>query len=230
MGQAVVHFEVVGKDGDKLQSYYADLFGWNINSRQPDELRHGGREGQQDRRTATGGIGGGVGQGPEVRAATSPSSSPCRTSRQALQKAESLGGKRVMGPEDNHGHGRPRAVHRPGGQPRRGRERSVAGGLAAGRVALRRAGLPPPEEAGAVPAGRAEAAERPGRLDARRGARAAAAPPRPPGPAGSSSCIAPGRGRAGRTSSGSARCGTSARRSPPAGSGRSGRASGRRRS
>ena len=28
MGQPVVHFEVVGKDGEKLQSYYAELFGW----------------------------------------------------------------------------------------------------------------------------------------------------------------------------------------------------------
>ena len=26
MGQPVVHFEVVGKDGDKLQSYYAEMF------------------------------------------------------------------------------------------------------------------------------------------------------------------------------------------------------------
>ena len=31
MGQPVVHFEVVGKDGGKLQ-YYAELFGWNINA------------------------------------------------------------------------------------------------------------------------------------------------------------------------------------------------------
>jgi uncharacterized protein len=27
MGQPVVHFEVVGKDGEKLQHYYAELFG-----------------------------------------------------------------------------------------------------------------------------------------------------------------------------------------------------------
>ena len=32
MGQPVVHFEVIGKDGDKLRSYYSELFGWEIDS------------------------------------------------------------------------------------------------------------------------------------------------------------------------------------------------------
>ena len=32
MGQPVVHFEVIGKDGAKLQKYYADLFGWKISA------------------------------------------------------------------------------------------------------------------------------------------------------------------------------------------------------
>src|SRR5438067_1275229 len=32
MGQPVVHFEVIGKDADKLQSYYAELFGWEMNA------------------------------------------------------------------------------------------------------------------------------------------------------------------------------------------------------
>jgi predicted enzyme related to lactoylglutathione lyase len=64
MGQPVVHFEVVGKDGDKLQSYYAELFGWNINS--DNEMNYGMVDGK-DNKTADGGIGigGGVGQGPE---------------------------------------------------------------------------------------------------------------------------------------------------------------------
>jgi hypothetical protein len=26
----VIHFEVVGKDGDKLRSYYSELFGWEF--------------------------------------------------------------------------------------------------------------------------------------------------------------------------------------------------------
>ena len=32
MRQPVVHFEVIGRDGAKLQSYYSELFGWQIDS------------------------------------------------------------------------------------------------------------------------------------------------------------------------------------------------------
>lgn len=32
MGQPVVHFEVIGKDGGRLQSYYSQLFGWKIDA------------------------------------------------------------------------------------------------------------------------------------------------------------------------------------------------------
>src|SRR5262245_30725468 len=32
MGQPVVHFEVVARDGEKLQSYYAELFDWEVNA------------------------------------------------------------------------------------------------------------------------------------------------------------------------------------------------------
>jgi predicted enzyme related to lactoylglutathione lyase len=39
MGQPVVHFEVIGKDGEKLQAYYSDLFGWQIDSDNP--MRYG---------------------------------------------------------------------------------------------------------------------------------------------------------------------------------------------
>jgi hypothetical protein len=30
MGQPVVHFEVIGKDGEKLRGYYSELFGWEF--------------------------------------------------------------------------------------------------------------------------------------------------------------------------------------------------------
>ena len=32
MGQPVVHFEVIGNDGDELKSYYSELFGWEIDA------------------------------------------------------------------------------------------------------------------------------------------------------------------------------------------------------
>jgi uncharacterized protein len=99
MGQPVVHFEVVGKDGDKLQSYYTELFGWNINS--DNEMNYGMVDGK-DNKTADGnvGIGGGVGQGPEGYGGHVTFYVAVPDVEEALQKAESLGGKRVMGPED----------------------------------------------------------------------------------------------------------------------------------
>ena len=30
MGQPVVHFEIIGKDGERLRSYYSELFGWEF--------------------------------------------------------------------------------------------------------------------------------------------------------------------------------------------------------
>jgi uncharacterized protein len=32
MGRPVVHFEVIGKEPDKLRSYYSELFGWEFAS------------------------------------------------------------------------------------------------------------------------------------------------------------------------------------------------------
>ena len=32
MGNPVVHFEVIGKDGDELRSYYGELFGWEFDT------------------------------------------------------------------------------------------------------------------------------------------------------------------------------------------------------
>src|SRR4051812_25751878 len=62
MGQPVVHFEVVGKDGDKLRSYYSELFGWQIDANNPMNYGMVQREGNTTPDGA--GIGGGVGQGP----------------------------------------------------------------------------------------------------------------------------------------------------------------------
>lgn len=35
MGRKVVHFEVIGKDGKKLQEFYAKLFDWKIDANNP---------------------------------------------------------------------------------------------------------------------------------------------------------------------------------------------------
>ena len=69
MGQPVVHFEVVGKDFEKLKSFYSELAGWSY-----DEPPGAGQEGvppyglvpREGNTNPDGiGIGGGVGVGPE---------------------------------------------------------------------------------------------------------------------------------------------------------------------
>jgi hypothetical protein len=35
MGAQVIHFEVVGKDGPGLQSFYSDVFGWKLDTNNP---------------------------------------------------------------------------------------------------------------------------------------------------------------------------------------------------
>src|SRR4051794_16208144 len=63
MGQPVVHFEVIGKDGEKLRSYYSDLFGWEFNADNP--MNYGTVEREANLSPEGIGIGGGVGVGPE---------------------------------------------------------------------------------------------------------------------------------------------------------------------
>jgi uncharacterized protein len=35
MGNKVIHVEVVGKDGPKLQKFYSDIFGWKLDTTNP---------------------------------------------------------------------------------------------------------------------------------------------------------------------------------------------------
>ncbi len=98
MGQPVVHFEIIGQDPARLRGYFGALFGWQFDTSglvseaisQPDD--YGFTEPAGDS-----GIPGGVGGGrdydnrvifyvgvPDVEA--------------ALRQAESLGGRRLLGP------------------------------------------------------------------------------------------------------------------------------------
>lgn len=97
MGRAVVHFEVIGKDGAKLQSFYSSLFGWDIDTN--NEMNYGmvQREGNT---TPEGiGIGGGVAGGPEGYGGHVTFYIEVPDVEAALAKAESLGGRRLMGPD-----------------------------------------------------------------------------------------------------------------------------------
>jgi uncharacterized protein len=99
MGHPVVHFEIIGQDGEKLQRYYGELFGWEIDASNP--MKYGIVDREQNLSTDGIGIGGGVGgaptpdypghvtvyvEVPDVEA--------------ALAKAEELGGTRMMGPDE----------------------------------------------------------------------------------------------------------------------------------
>jgi predicted enzyme related to lactoylglutathione lyase len=97
MGQPVVHFEIVGKDGEKLKSYYSELFGWDINSDNPMKYGIVAREGNVNAEGV--GIGGGVGTGPEGYDGHVTFYVEVPDVEAALAKAESLGGSRMMGPE-----------------------------------------------------------------------------------------------------------------------------------
>ena len=97
MGQPVVHFEIIVQDGEKLQSYYSDLFGWEIDADNPMNYGIVQRDGNTN---ADGvGIGGGIGTGPEGYDGHVTFYVEVPDVEAALAKAESLGGSRMMGPE-----------------------------------------------------------------------------------------------------------------------------------
>jgi predicted enzyme related to lactoylglutathione lyase len=100
MGQPVVHFEIVGRDGNALQRYYSDLFGWAIDSNNPMNYGLVPREGNVN---ADGiGIGGGIGApveaAPEGFAGHVTFYVEVPDVEEALAKAETLGGTRISGP------------------------------------------------------------------------------------------------------------------------------------
>jgi predicted enzyme related to lactoylglutathione lyase len=62
MGLPVVHFEVIGKDGARLQEYYSELFGWSIDA--DNELGYGTIARNENLAPDGSGIGGGIAGGP----------------------------------------------------------------------------------------------------------------------------------------------------------------------
>ena len=94
MTRPVVHFEIHGKDGAKLQEFYGALFGWEIDANNPMEcgMVSPGAGGPPE------GIGGGI---------TTSNVAPMVTFyiqvvslEESLALAEHLGGKVVMQPMD----------------------------------------------------------------------------------------------------------------------------------
>ena len=98
MGQPVVHFEIVGQDAGKLQDYYAQLFGWDIDANNPMGYGVVTREGNVN---ADGvGIGGGITKGPDGYGGHVTFYVEVPDAEAAMAQAEGLGGTRMMGPEE----------------------------------------------------------------------------------------------------------------------------------
>jgi predicted enzyme related to lactoylglutathione lyase len=97
MGQPVVHFEVMAKDGDRMREYYGELFDWKIDASNP--MRYGTVDRESNLSSDGIGIGGGIGQVPEGYSGHVTFYVAVPDVEQALAKAESLGGKRMMGPD-----------------------------------------------------------------------------------------------------------------------------------
>ena len=89
MSSALIHFEVVGKDPEKLQGFFGDLFGWQINGDNP--MNYGIVNLSDD-------VGGGIGPAPEGQPGHAMFYVGVDDVEAALQKAESLGGSRIFGP------------------------------------------------------------------------------------------------------------------------------------
>jgi uncharacterized protein len=112
VGQPVVHFDIIGRDPAELRRYYGELFGWEFDTGGPvaPSVSEAGNYGFTDAGRGVdtggtpggvgipGGVGGGDGHAPHVVFYIGvPDVSA------ALRKAESLGGKRAMGPERSPG-------------------------------------------------------------------------------------------------------------------------------
>jgi predicted enzyme related to lactoylglutathione lyase len=97
MGHPVVHFEVIGRDGARLRSYYTSLFDWQFDTSNPMDY---GVVDRNDNLTDEGvGIGGGVASGPEGYGGHVTFYVQVPDVEATLAKAEELGGTRTMGPE-----------------------------------------------------------------------------------------------------------------------------------
>lgn len=101
MAQPVVHFEVIGKDPERLRQYYGALFGWVFDTPAPvaTEISEEGSYGFLDLVVSADGSGirGGIGGGPGYES-HGVFYVGVADVEGALQQAESLGGTRVMGP------------------------------------------------------------------------------------------------------------------------------------
>lgn len=88
MGNAVVHFEVNGRDAKKLQQFYGEIFGWKIDADNPMNY------GLVDTQAGGDGINGGLGQSDQGTLVTFYIAVP--DVQAALDRIERMGGRTVV--------------------------------------------------------------------------------------------------------------------------------------
>jgi len=100
MGRPVVHFEIVGAEDETLHPFYRDLFGWEIDKDNP--VGYGIVDREANLNPEGIGIGGGImgTRGMQNMDETSYVTIYVEVAdvEEALNRAEELGGQRVMGP------------------------------------------------------------------------------------------------------------------------------------
>ena len=89
MGNKVMHFEVIGKDGKKLQDFFSQLFGWKVDANNP--MNYGIVD------AADSGVGGGIAAGQDG-ASHVTFYVEVDDLQGYLTKAEGLGGQTLMPP------------------------------------------------------------------------------------------------------------------------------------
>ena len=102
MGNPVVHFEVIGKDGKALQKFYGQAFDWQIDPMPPGagmEYAMARPQGEGGGEGGEGGINGGIGAGPDGHGGHVTFYVAVPDLEAALGKIEGLGGKTMMPPE-----------------------------------------------------------------------------------------------------------------------------------
>jgi hypothetical protein len=97
MGGAVVHFEIMGQDAEKLRAFYGELFGWQIDA--DNQWNYGVVDRSQNLSSHGVGIGGGIGAMPEGMPGHTTFYVEVPDVEAALARVETLGGTRLMGPD-----------------------------------------------------------------------------------------------------------------------------------
>ena len=93
MGASVVHFEIMGGEGNQLEEFYRELFGWKINSE--NSMKYG----VVDTEGGSGGINGGVGSAKDGSKRVSIYAQVSDL-QATLDRAEKLGGKTILPPTE----------------------------------------------------------------------------------------------------------------------------------